>query len=71
MRWRTCILVTAEGIWQVRDGEGPRRLAGWVRGVAWYLIGHVRTIAALEGVVPIPYSCRAEVRRVVAYVAEW
>jgi rhamnogalacturonyl hydrolase YesR len=45
---RTSALANSSGIYQRTDGKGGRVYKNWSRGVAWYLLGYVRSYEQLK-----------------------
>lgn len=49
VRLRQQRLVASDGFWRLSRSNGTRANRDWARGIAWHLLGGVRTLAVLQG----------------------
>jgi len=75
LRFRVQHLVEGATIFQRGSLTGHKAFANWGRGVAWYLLGIIKTIALLKNTALVDDAAlaplRAEFKRAVAQVCQW
>ncbi len=64
---RTAALTDSTGIWQRVNNKGEREFRNWSRGVAWYLLGFIRSWQHLQ-THPQANELKKEFQRAAAYV---
>jgi lysophospholipase L1-like esterase len=70
VRLRRDALHTADGLWLRRSADGVHTFRWWARGVAWYLLGLIRSLEHLRDLCDIA-DLQAEVQVVAEQVLAW